>query len=363
MDSDAASSEQLPPGQSSPPNSRRKSKLRGLISSHRLSFPFWSERRGSDLTPQNDKGPLGLTTFHQPAQETAGTDTIFVHGLGGDSVKTWRISSNPESCWPTSWLPLEPGFERVRIHSFGFDADWRKRSRVALNIHRFAQSLLRELRNYPDIRQCNNPIMIVAHSMGGCIAMKMYILAKQDPACVDLASRIRCIFFLATPHRGSDLAGILRRILRVSGAPKPYINDLDSKSAALLELNDMLRHHAEDLRLWSFFETQPMSSFFEVPVVDKTSATLGYRNEEVSPMDANHRTVCKFHDREDNNYRKVRNALANALEFLQAEEGEHTVLITTYDIFMMTIHRADLYPSAKNTDAGGLSRGQRFLRG
>lgn len=44
-------------------------------------------------------------------------------------------------------------------------------------------------------------------------------------------------------------------------------------------------------------------------VVEKTSATLGYREEISKSLNADHHTVCKFDSVHDSNYVSVRNAL------------------------------------------------------
>ena len=64
--------------------------------------------------------------------------------------------------------------------------------------------------------------------------------------------------FLATPHRGTDLAKLLNRMLFVSfQSPKDFIVDLRRSSAALEEINEQFRHVAPKLSIFSFYETLP----------------------------------------------------------------------------------------------------------
>jgi hypothetical protein len=77
---------------------------------------------------------------------------VFVHGLGGGSTKTWCLSEDPNLFWPKEWLPRDPAFRNVRIHSFGYNADWTDTKDTALNIQDFGQSLLEALRNSPHFR-------------------------------------------------------------------------------------------------------------------------------------------------------------------------------------------------------------------
>ncbi|KAI1356446.1 hypothetical protein F5Y01DRAFT_323867 [Xylaria sp. FL0043] len=279
-----------------------------------LSLLNFSEETG------NEKGPLGLTTLFQPPEAEATADIVFIHGLGGGSRKTWSKTPNSSHFWPKSWLPEDPDFQDVRIHSFGYKADWGERRQSILNISDFAQSLLGELKNNPLIRRDTTRLILVGHSMGGCVAKKAYILARQDISCKDIASRIFSIFFLGTPHRGSDLADVLNKMLTVAWGAKPFVSDLMPNSATLAEINDVFRHYAADVHLWSFYETMPVKTkVMNKLVVEKFSATLGYSNEEISAMDADHRHVCKFDSPMDPNYKKLRNALCTAIDMVKAE--------------------------------------------
>ncbi|KAI1128895.1 hypothetical protein F5Y10DRAFT_164427 [Nemania abortiva] len=272
-----------------------------------------------------EKGPLGLTTLHEPQEATPAVDIVFVHGLGGGSRKTWARTADPLHFWPKAWLPEDVDFRDVRIHSFGYNADWGERRQSILNIHDFAQSLLGEIKNNPSIRRSNTKLILVGHSMGGCVVKKAYIIARQDITCKALAERVHSMFFLGTPHRGSDLAGILQSMLMVAWGTKPFVNDLLPNCSALAEINDTFRHYAADLRLWSFYETLPVKTMVVSKlVVEKYSATLGYGNEEISSMDADHRHVCKFDNPTDPNYRKLRNALTTAIDMIKAENSDPT---------------------------------------
>lgn len=99
------------------------------------------------------RGPFGLNTLYQPANLVT-ADLIFVHGLGGGSRSTWTKSGDPSLYWPQRWLPQDPGFQDVRIHSFGYDSNWEKES--TLNLHDFAKSLLGSIHDCPAISSDSN---------------------------------------------------------------------------------------------------------------------------------------------------------------------------------------------------------------
>lgn len=155
--------------------------------------------------------------------------------------------------------------------------------------------------------------------MGGLVIKKAFILARQIAEYDALARRVRTIFFLATPHRGSDLAQTLTKILQISSGSRPFVSDLHRNSLATQSINDEFPQHCQDLQLYSFYETLAMNfGVSKSLVVDKDMATLGYYNERTALLNANHREVCKFATPKDSNYITVRNALAGTVDSFRA---------------------------------------------
>jgi hypothetical protein len=96
-----------------------------------------------------DQYTLGLNTLFDPSKPAI-ADLVFVHGLGGGSKKTWMKGNNPSSCWPQDWLPKDDSFQNVRIHSFGYNSNWRNKENV-FGIPDFAKALLADIQNCPQI--------------------------------------------------------------------------------------------------------------------------------------------------------------------------------------------------------------------
>lgn len=197
-------------------------------------------------------------------------------------------------------------------------------------IHDFGQALLAEMYASPFIGGQDNdtPIVFVAHSMGGIVVKKVLILAKQDPSYHQLAARIHTMFFLATPHRGSDCASLLRKILQSSQThgSKAFVENLVPNSEAIHTINDQFRHVYQDVQLWSFFETVGTTTLGLI--VEKDSAVLGLPGERVQLLNADHRHICKFEDPSDSNYCTLRNAFGSAISsigatWLSARREEH----------------------------------------
>ncbi|KAM7184137.1 hypothetical protein V8F20_012346 [Naviculisporaceae sp. PSN 640] len=273
---------------------------------------------GDDIT-EDKRGALGLNLLFQPSQ--AYVDLIFIHGLGGGSRKTWSKTHLLRDFWPAEWLPKDPAFSRVRIHSYGYDSDWTKGNANCLNIHHIGKSFLMELATSPHIEGSGSPIILVGHSMGGLVIKKAYMLARQDRLFAVLANRIRALYFLGTPHRGSDSAKLLRNILHVASSAPAYVTELVRGSGSLQAINDEFRQCSDRVELWSFYETQKLSSKgFSTLIVDPESATLGYPEERQVPMNADHRSICKFETPHDQNYTIIRNALVSTITRMSRQD-------------------------------------------
>ena len=203
----------------------------------------------------------------------------------------------------------------MRVHSFGYDSDWVKGKDSCLNVHHFGKSLLGDMSTSPYLSQADTAIVLIGHSMGGLVIKKAYMLARQGTAYKMLIERVHTIYFLATPHRGSDSAKLLNNILHIAFSSRAYVTDLERDSGAIQSINDEFRNYSTDVNLWSFYETQKLKiGVLSTLIVDPESATLGYREEKQMPMNADHRSICKFESPMDPNYVVLRNALASTAQ-------------------------------------------------
>ncbi|KAF2746734.1 hypothetical protein M011DRAFT_487132 [Sporormia fimetaria CBS 119925] len=239
---------------------------------------------------------------------------IFVHGLGGSAWKTWSWNRDVANFWP-DWLADEEDLASFRIFTFGYDSNW-KGAGANLNISDFAKDLLLQMLTFggedrPSLAEGNT--IFVAHSMGGLVVKKAFLLAKMDQQYHCLATRMTGMVFLGTPHRGANSATILNNILAalpLGPPPKAYVADLQIQSNTLHEINEQFRHHCQELALVSYFETQKTSlGYKEVLIVEKESAILQCPGELSSPLYANHHTICKFESRMDPKYTSVKNTI------------------------------------------------------
>lgn len=84
---------------------------------------------------------------------------------------------------------------------------------------------------------------------------------QNDPKYEKIVRAISAITFLSTSHRGTNLAGLLNRILQSTGISnsKQYISKLANNSFTVQKLNKQFRHIAPKLDIVSFYETEPTS--------------------------------------------------------------------------------------------------------
>ncbi|KAH8807649.1 NACHT and WD domain protein [Xylogone sp. PMI_703] len=270
--------------------------------------------------------PLGLTLVHDGKDPIA--DLIFVHGLGGTSMRTWSYDRDVKNFW-LPWLAKEAGFSNTRIFTFGYNANFMKGA-TNLSILDFAKDLLLRAQMYQNEDEENNlpigthPIIFVAHSMGGLVVKKAYILGKSDDHFTNMISQTYGIVFLGTPHKGANLAVILNNILRVSLilSPQIYIEELKKGSLSLAEINKQFRQICGDLALVSFYETlKTGAAGTKLMVVEKDSAVLAYPGELSGPLHADHHQLTKYKDERDGNYCYVRNVLRSLIQKIKELES------------------------------------------
>ncbi|KAK3941809.1 NACHT and WD domain protein [Diplogelasinospora grovesii] len=295
------------------------------------SFSTSNERQHSGRASESGPGPLGLSVVYTPNTGHK-ADIVFVHGLGGTSRLTWSKHRDPALFWPSTFLPLEPDLCLARILTFGYDASFQRAGNAATSVLDFAKYLLSDLKNGldahgEDLQMGKVPLIFVVHSMGGLVVKEAYLHGQNNPEHESIIKSITAITFLATPHRGTNLAKILNRILQsaVVTGPKQYITDLSRNSPALQKLNEQFRHIAPRLDIVSFYETLPTAIGLKkarVMVVEKDSSVLGYPGETSKALDADHHGICKFESPLDPNYISVRNVLKSFISKI-ISTGQH----------------------------------------
>ncbi|KAI0601591.1 hypothetical protein F4775DRAFT_404833 [Biscogniauxia sp. FL1348] len=152
--------------------------------------------------------------------------------------------------------------------------------------------------------------------MGGLVFKQAYLDARLDSRYASLVSSIKGVVFLSTPHRGSDLARLLNKILSatVGLTPKHYVTELIQNGPFLRMINEQFRHLAPSLQIFSFYETLRTSlGISSSLILDGETAKLGYPGEISRSLNADHHNVCKFESPQDPNYQVVLGALKSLM--------------------------------------------------
>ncbi|ATY61672.1 NACHT and WD domain [Cordyceps militaris] len=285
------------PRRGSGPTSSRDSQITYATDSYASQASTTSQHSKSSWVSESS-GPLGLNVVYTPEQGQQ-ADIVFVHGLGGTSRATWTKDKNPNLFWPLTFLATDPDLCVARILTFGYDANFRKPRNSQATLRDFAKELLFDLSERSQLR------------IG-----EAYMYGQTDPAYEHIVQSIAAIIFLATPHRGTNFAQILNRILQSASLSKAYITELSNNAHGLKNLNDSFRNVVSKLEIASFYETHPTAIGFKkarLLVLEKESSVLGFPGEKSRALAADHQGICKYASPEDPNYISVRNTLWNMM--------------------------------------------------
>ena len=88
--------------------------------------------------------------------------------------------------------------------------------------------------------------------------IQAYVQAVNNEEYKEMIASVHAVLFLSTPHRGTNLAELLNRVLSVSIlglSRKQYVAELTRNSPALEDLNEDFRNFASKMQIFSFYET------------------------------------------------------------------------------------------------------------
>jgi hypothetical protein len=158
------------------------------------------------------------------------------------------------------------------------------------------------------------PIAFICHSLGGLV-VKQLVRKAHDMGMrwQDIRDQVRSIFFLATPHAGADLAGVLDKIAVVT-RPTVATRELEANSPQLADLNDWYRQNARRVGIttYSYYEAYQTRG---IQVVDRASADPGMEGVVLEPIDADHLSICKPQSRDNTLYQAIVQHLTHDLGF------------------------------------------------
>jgi hypothetical protein len=254
-----------------------------------------------------------LLPISSPLAAERQLDVVFVHGLGGDPIATWRSGTDENTSWP-HWLTLEFGTQ-IGVWSLGYAAaptKWQGFSffgskdpdaGAAMSLPRRAENALDRLVG-AGIGQ--RPVCFITHSLGGLL-VKSVLRRSADsqfaPDRLQVVEQCRGVLFLATPHHGSRLAD-LAVALKVY-LPSVSTLDLKDNDDHLMDLYEWYRSYAPSHHILtrSYYENKETKGV--VIVVPRSSADPGDAGETAlgnTPLDRDHLEISKPRNRQDQVY-------------------------------------------------------------
>ncbi|MFJ9561535.1 esterase/lipase family protein [Streptomyces fuscichromogenes] len=233
---------------------------------------------------------------------------VLLHGLGGDWHGTWAFkgAKGTQLSWP-SWLAEDD--PRLAVWCVNYPAAATRWHGKSMPIRDRATSLLAALRDGHDIGR--RPFILVGHSLGGLVIKQ---IVRHSNTMGDqfsgFSENLAGVVFFSTPHTGSGLASLLSYLKTVRSTP--LVKELATDHASLRELDDWYRNYVTrtELAHLSFYETRDTKG---LRVVGETSGNPHLPGATAIPVDADHRTVCKFSDRSDLTYVQVRRFLSKQI--------------------------------------------------
>ncbi|MCE9593040.1 MAG: N-acetylmuramoyl-L-alanine amidase [Planctomycetes bacterium] len=215
-----------------------------------------------------DHKAVTLTWYARP--DAGRPIVLFLHGIGGDAVETWRPDAANDGAAPLTFMELlanDPEMSKFAIGAVNYDTTIVGGSHSLTEI---AKELAREFdRNF----SADNNLIIVAHSLGGVVtrlALSLSGLRDRDHQFVTLIS-------LSSPFAGSELPK-LARPLKTLGLPSRQLKALEPLSDAL-EIDQelwtkLLASHDNRIQQFAAAETRKIPGM-PILVVDPSSSKFG----------------------------------------------------------------------------------------
>ncbi|MBO3705218.1 MAG: tetratricopeptide repeat protein [Candidatus Accumulibacter sp.] len=245
---------------------------------------------------------------------------IFVHGLGGDAVDTWRHERcKPDDCWP-HWVGRDCNCD---VWALGYDSALSAWQGQAMPLPDQGDQVADLLATEPGLRA--KPLALIGHSMGGLVIKTLLIngRTKGDPRVEEVVRRIVAIVFVATPHNGSNLASLasaVRWVLRTN----EQVGNMRAHDAHLRGLNQQFRSavQKQGIAVRAYAERQGVPvgvtwAGLRIPtgmrrqVVDASSADPGLPQMTTVPLAGDHFSICKPVDRNQQIHKSLCDFIAN----------------------------------------------------
>jgi pimeloyl-ACP methyl ester carboxylesterase len=243
--------------------------------------------------------PFKSGYLHPPTHDRV---VIFVNGVFGDSVSTWK-NSESGAYWP-ELLAGDPAFQDSDVYVHSFESPKLGSAQEILE-------LAGRLKNYldaADVVARHKQVVFVCHSMGGLV-VRAYLLDARIPP-----EKIGLLFFFGTPTGGANVAGIASHL---SANPqlanmRPLGDDTYVKTLReqwLRSSDDASLDYPRSVSSYCAYEVRPTWGFTVVPELSATYLC----NRATTAIDADHLDLVKPADRNSEPYVALLAAYKNQL--------------------------------------------------
>ena len=197
-------------------------------------------------------------------------DLVFIHGLTGGPHETWSAENGKhEAYWPAWFCSDFPG---ASVNALGFPASvFGKWAKKEMNLYERAENVLEAMVSH---EIGTRPLGFVTHSLGGLLAKQILRTSNEsgDPDWKAVVTSTKMVAFLATPHNGASLAGVLKHYAKPFTSS--HIAALSNDCGQLDDLNNAYReialaHSIKTVAYYEKFKTN------HVLLVDQHSANPG----------------------------------------------------------------------------------------
>lgn len=249
-----------------------------------------------------------LEQIHLAQSDPNGLAIVFVHGLGGHPHHTWMANEKDlETLWP-KWIGTDAACATWVLAYDATLSSWRE---SAMQLTDQGNAVLDLLASEPRLN--TRPLILIGHSLGGLVIKTAIAQGMSEGVqrYKDVVRRVRGIVFVATPHKGSELARLAAAIALLLQT-NPQVGDIKIHDANLLALHNRFLAVHQDLAfaVRTFAETRkvvvgkrfwgiPLGKILGVPlgryftVVDPSSAEPHVPRETAVPLPEDHFSICK----------------------------------------------------------------------
>ncbi|KAK4161627.1 hypothetical protein QBC43DRAFT_357505 [Cladorrhinum sp. PSN259] len=260
---------------------------------------------------------LHPTELNHEVNQKVNADLIFVAGLGGHYLDTWRAVDG--TIWPRDLLHSEhEDLKDVRIWSFEYNTTLRGSSHMN-QISDHARELLAwmmmklvgswiqdsESAEETDTAQMK-PIIFVGHSLGGMLIKQVMLIAETEDNFKILWHAVRGAMFFAVPHHGLDRADWRAFATLVLKANPPVlgmrptaamVEQAAANGEALLGITSDFRRLQEFLFFVNYSEGRLIPGL-SVPLIAEGRGWMDAPRKVELKLDGDHLGICKFQKRD-----------------------------------------------------------------